>query len=149
MEDAFDNTAVSDYVKSFTWPATGSVVEDLAAPRLDRVCITAGGKIEIEFSEETSPVLAADAIQLGGESVVWVADPDGYVLRTLDPLASGSHQLTLGTGPLDLSGQGLAAGYSEILVVTEPATESVVYSAPFPGFVAASAVGNDFGFHGW
>ena len=147
LEDAFDNVANEGYTKSFSWPAVDEVVEDQAAPRLDRICVTTEGRIEIELTEEVSTHSAGMEIEIAGGTVTWTADPDGYVLRSQDPLEPGSYRVTIGTGSLDLSGKGLDVGYSEAFTVT-PATEAVVYSAPFPGLVAVSTVGNDFGYHG-
>ena len=147
LEDAFDNVANEGYTKSFTWPAIGEIVEDLAAPRLDRVCLTGDGRVEIEFTEEVSTVSADVEMEIDGVAVVWISDPDRYVLRSQDSLDQGNYHLTIGTGPLDLSGKGLGGGYSKTFTVT-PVTEAVVYSAPFHGLVGVSTAGNEFGFHG-
>ena len=147
LEDAFGNVASEGYTKNFTWPAVGEIVEDMAAPRLDRICVTTDGRVEIELTEEISTASANTEIEIDGVSVIWTADPDGYVLRSQDPLGPGSYQLNIGTGSLDLSGKGLSVARSETFIVT-PGKESVVYSAPFPGLVEVSTTGNDFGYHG-
>ena len=147
LEDSFDNVASEGYTKSFTWPAVGEIVEDLAAPRLDRICVITDGRVEIELTEEISTVSANAEIEIDGVSVIWTVDPDGYVLRSQDPLGPGSYQLSIGTGSLDLSGKGLSGGHSETFTVTL-GKEAVVYSAPFPGLVEVSTASNDFGYHG-
>lgn len=109
LEDAFLNRRTGDFTLSFPWPAADAVLHDSAAPEVDQVVVR-GGVLEVQLSEEADPA-AANVLQVEGGSVTWTLSADRYALTSATPLATGTHALTLGTSPLDLSGQGLEASF--------------------------------------
>jgi RHS repeat-associated protein len=145
--DTFGNEGASGVAQVFPWAAGSSVLEDHADPRLDQVCVLTDGRVELVFSEPLDGSRLAGEIAVGGQSVSWLAAPDQYTLTTTEPLVEGSYSLTIGAGPLELVGRGLAAPVVETIDVIEGARK-LVYLRPTDGVLTASTIGNPFGFHG-
>lgn len=146
LRDAFDNAASAGTVQSFAWAGGDLLLQDGVAPRVERVCVT-GGKLEIELSEEPKLADLDTIIQLNGAPVAWTLSEDRYTL--LGPsIQPGTYELTIGTQPLDLADLGLAEAFQKSFTLNAGETRTLVYQAALPGFLAASTIGNPFGFHG-
>ncbi|MGB6639203.1 MAG: RHS repeat-associated core domain-containing protein, partial [Thermoanaerobaculia bacterium] len=160
LRDSFGNTAPTDFKLTFPWPTGDEVLFDDTPPRLEQVFLRAG-HLDLVFSEEPDLAGAGAALQIDGQSVGWILEEDRYTLRTAVALELGSHQLTVGTTPLDLAGHGLAEPFEIAFEVHEVPEEcppdalcattsapALLYEAPDPREISTSAAGNDFGFHG-
>jgi RHS repeat-associated protein len=145
LRDSFGNVATDAFVQSFAWPDGGAVLFDQAPPRVESVVVRSG-YLEVELSEEADAAGAAAEIQVAGQEVGWGLEADRYTLRSDAALPPGNHQLTIGTGSLDLAGQGLTEPFE--LLVAVGANDSIAYQAPDEREVETSSVGNGFGFHG-
>ena len=116
LADPFLNEPSDAYVLAFTWPDLASgqtqVLADLGLPVVERASLV-DGHLQLIFSEPVSPSLVGTAVELDGTLVAWSVLADGYTVRTADPLASGSHTVTIAPGaPLDLSGEGLSESFT-------------------------------------
>ncbi|MEM1183180.1 MAG: RHS repeat-associated core domain-containing protein, partial [Acidobacteriota bacterium] len=146
LRDLFGKTLAVGLSLTFAWPVDAAVIEDHAVPRLEEVCIDAG-KVRVSFSEVPDPSLASSELLLGGLPVAWTPSADGYSLESSVPLSSGIHTLTLGTGPLDLQGQeGLSESQSWTFEFGDAASSVSLFDSL--AVASASALGNEFGFHG-
>ena len=123
------------------------MIFDGEAPELRHVLVR-DGFLEIQISEEPDLAAAGAAIQIDGASLAWTLAPDRYTLVSAEPLTPGSHDLTIGTGGLDLAGQGIAAPFSAAIGTQAVSGTSFVFREPDPRQVENSAVGNGLGFHG-
>ena len=159
LKDSFDNAAGADTVVPFTWPTADAVIEDASAPQLARIAYKEG-KLELLWDESIAPASAGTAITLNGQPTSWSAAADGYTLHGVDSIPNGRHTLAIGTGPLDLAGNGVLSAYALEFEKVSSATacngdvvciftdERVLLDTLKPGQVAASTVGNSHGFHG-
>jgi hypothetical protein len=82
-------------------------VDDSAAPRLSDITVREG-VMEIELSEEAGLSSAAAAIQIDGAPTSWTLDESRYVLVSEAMLSTGTHQIDVGTGALNLVGRSEA-----------------------------------------
>jgi RHS repeat-associated protein len=104
------------------------------------------GIVEVELSEEPN-LVTTGAIQIDGATAAWVLGDDRYTLKSANPVAPGSHALAIGTTLADLNGGTLAEAFTANLSVA--AHENLaVFEAPDPREIAASTIGNLFGFQG-
>ena len=159
LKDSFDNAAGADTVVPFTWPTADAVIEDASAPQLARIAYKEG-KLELLWDESIAPASAGTAITLNGQPTSWSAAADGYTLHGVDSIPNGRHTLAIGTGPLDLAGNGVLSAYALEFEKVSSATacngdvvciftdERVLLDTLKPGQVAASTLGNAYGFHG-
>ena len=159
LKDSFDNAAGADTVVPFTWPTADAIIEDASAPQLARIAYKEG-KLELLWDESIAPASAGTAITLNGQPTSWSAAADGYTLHGVDSIPNGRHTLAIGTGPLDLAGNGVLSAYALEFEKVSSATacngdvvciftdERVLLDTLKPGQVAASTVGNAYGFHG-
>ncbi len=145
LRDFFGNVPPGAGTWTFEWPAGDVVVQDATAPRVERVVVRAG-RLELMLSEEGDLGSAAAAIAVTGVTPAWELLEDRYTLRTEAALVPGAYQLSIGTEALDLAGLGLAQSF--VLGVEIGAADQIVWEAPDPREVEASAVGNRFAFHG-
>jgi RHS repeat-associated protein len=111
LVDGFLNTPEAITRFAFAWPASTdrTVIQDTTLPEVRQVGLV-GGVLEVVLSEEPNLETASTALTLDGQPVAWRLSADGYALRTLQPLTPGDHELQFTTNPLDLAGNGLAAG---------------------------------------
>ncbi|MEM7483496.1 MAG: RHS repeat-associated core domain-containing protein, partial [Acidobacteriota bacterium] len=117
------------------------------APEIRHVLVR-NGRLEVQFTETPDLAAATDALQLNSAAVTWELSPDGYTLTTADALPAVSHTLTVGTGALDLAGNGLTETFS---VTINPLTVSgtgFVFEEPDPREVAVTTTRNPYGFQG-
>jgi RHS repeat-associated protein len=146
LSDSFLNGApAAEKVYEFQWSTQG-VIADTAAPMVERVGVR-NGLLEIDFTESINLAAASQVLTLDGAVATWTLDPAGYRLVSTAPLAPGSHAIAVGTGALDLAGQGLSQAFDQAFIVGSEAFE-LVYQAADPREVGASTVGNEFGFQG-
>ncbi|MGB5658194.1 MAG: hypothetical protein WBO54_01830 [Thermoanaerobaculia bacterium] len=103
LVDTSGNSPTVDYSLSFSWPSGDAVVDDSAAPRLSDITVREG-VMEIELSEEAGLSSAAAAIQIDGAPTSWTLDESRYVLVSEAMLSTGTHQIDVGTGALNLVG---------------------------------------------
>lgn len=144
--DTFQHQAATGLSQVIPW-GPDVVVLDTANPRVDRVCVAADGTLEIIFSEPPSlPSLLAQAT-LDSQPVEWQLDADSYTVRSAEPLGPGSHTLQLGTAVVDLDNKGLPEAVTHTFA-TSTGSGLSVFERPSDRFVAASTIGNHFGFHG-
>lgn len=147
LVDGFLNRPAASFTQTFLWPATDAVIVDGEPPQLQHVVVR-NGLLEIQLSEEPDLAAAAAAIRLDGTTVAWTIRPDRYTLVSAESIAPGSHELTIGTGGLDLAGQGLNSAFSTTIGAQTVSGTSFVFREPDPREVTSSAVGNSLGFHG-
>ncbi len=146
VADAFLNRPAAPWTHSFAWPAADTVLTDTEPPRVERVAVV-DGELEILFSEPPDPATAQAAILLDGQPVTWTATGDGYGLVAATPLATGTHQLDIGTGLADLAGNFLNTPLPLTLDLTA-VLSLLAHEALNARLTDASAVGNAYGFHG-
>lgn len=143
FEDNFGNRSEAYTYADLVWPGEDGILIDATPPRVEEIC-SRGNELKLTFSEPVSATLAAQALTIDSQPVAWETENDGYTLKVA--LEAGSHDLVLDQGDLDLAGLGLAE-YGNQVFVTDTETQPI-YTAPFPGEVAASTVGNVYGFQG-
>ncbi|MGH7487173.1 MAG: RHS repeat-associated core domain-containing protein, partial [bacterium] len=145
LQDAFLNQPEQDYQLTFAWPSTDAVFQDTKPIEVERVAVV-DGFLEIELSEEPD-FATTSAIEIDGGPIAWTLGEDRYTLKSVNPLAAGTHTLAIGTSLSDLNGSILAQVFSSNLSVV--AHENLaVFEAPNPRETAVSAVGNLSGFQG-
>ena len=144
FQDEFWNPVDADLDLTFTWDT--QVVLDTAAPRISHV-IVQDGHLEVNWSEKPDLATATIQITLDGQPLAWTLDETSYALTTDTNVGLGEKTLSIGTGPSDLSGQGLVQAFNETFTV-ETGQDQVVYLAPNPRELGNSAVANNYGFQG-
>jgi RHS repeat-associated protein len=122
-----------------------AVLQDNKPIQLQRVAVH-DGIVEIELSEEPN-LVTTSAIQIDGATATWVLGDDRYTLKSANPFAPGSHALAIGTTLADLNGGTLAEAFTANLSVAVHENRAV-FEAPDPREIAASTIGNLFGFQG-
>ena len=145
LADFFGNHPAAAYVQSFTWPAADAVLDDVAAPRVEAVRLH-GRVVEVELSEEPDLSSVAAAVTVGGQSLTWSLEADGYTVRSAEALPAGATTLTVGTTLADLAGTNLAQALSEPVPATTE--DAFLFAAVDPRVTPASTLGNTAGFQG-
>lgn len=146
LVDDFFNPAPG-FALGFAWPAGDAVVHDPARPEVFEVGFR-DGALEIEFSEEVAPAAVAAAVALDGAATSWTLLESRYRLRAAKPLPAGRHRLAIAPGLADLGGQELKTAFEIEFELVPELPEQLVFRAPDPRQTAASALANEFGFHG-
>jgi RHS repeat-associated protein len=147
LEDLFLNHPSADWIQTFTWPSTETVVADTAPPKVEEVHLT-DGYLELVFSEPPDAATVPSALDLGDPGVTWTPSPSGTRFRTVTPLAPGNHTLNVTTALLDLFGQPLAEPFLLTFELTATGTSEILFQLPDPRLVSDSAAANRFGWHG-
>lgn len=145
--DFFLNSQAEPFEQTFPWPAADTILHDNTPPRVSQVLVR-DGRLEVELTEEPNLAAAAAAVRVDGAEVSWTLAPDRYTLLGGDELDPGSHQVTVSTAPLDLTGRGLAQDFSATVTVVSGTESAIVFQEPDSREVGTSTVGNRFGFHG-
>ncbi|MEM6797811.1 MAG: RHS repeat-associated core domain-containing protein, partial [Acidobacteriota bacterium] len=148
LEDLMGNVAVAGLTETVTWSsAADQLLIDTAAPEVEEVCLI-NGQLVVDFSEPIQPSLLGSVAQVNGSAESWTLSADGYSAELSSNIGTGSHVLEIGDAPLDLSGLGLESEFTVTVEIEQGAESISVFSQPYPGEVAESTVGNDFGFQG-
>jgi len=142
--DGFGNRSLGFDSGTVDWPGDDGILFDETAPRLEEICAQAG-ILKVTFSEPVSVGLAAGTITIDGASPSWSQENGGYTLSL--SLSDGQHVIDIGTGALDLAGYGVSQAAHQSFNIDTTTTKSI-FSAPFPGEVGDSLVGNPYGFQG-
>jgi RHS repeat-associated protein len=145
LVDLFLNQPSIALELDFPWPGEDAVLLDQTPPRVEQVVVR-DRHLEVELSEEAVLPSATAALSVDGQAQTWTLTADRYTLRSDAALTLGAHQLSIGTGALDLAGLGLAAGF-QLNVQVGDSTQIASRRAD-PRATPASAAGNPFGFHG-
>jgi hypothetical protein len=104
LVDSFLNQPAQPYTLTFTWPASDTVVADLAPPVIERLTLQ-HGVLQLEVSAEPNVANASAAIQLDGSPLSWTLAADHYTLQSRSQVTPGPHILTLSTSFTDLGGR--------------------------------------------
>ena len=144
LQDEFWNTIDTDIDLTFLWQP--QVVLDTAPPRITTVVVR-DGRLEIAWSETPDQATAPAQITLDGQPLTWTLDDTSYRLVSDGDIGLGEMTLDIGTGPSDLSGQGLAEAFQETFTVPS-GQDQVVYLGRNPRELENSAVANAYGFQG-
>ena len=145
LVDFFHNRPAAAFVQTFAWPAVDTLVLDQTPPRVEQVMVR-DRHFEVQLSEETDPAVAAAVLKVDGQTTTWILGDDRYTLTSTGEFQAGSHELFIGTEPLDLAGLSLAAAFESPVPVTTLTT--IPYRRPDPRKTATSAAGNPFSFQG-
>jgi len=148
LVDLFLNKPSAAFDYTFGWPVGDLMIFDTVSPRVELILVR-DGVLEIEFSEETDPALAAAEILVGGASNTWSLKADRYTLVATTPLPVGTHELRITSGAIDLAGSGLESVFVGEVTVDPAKPEIVVYENPDVRAIDQSAVDNVDGFHGF
>jgi RHS repeat-associated protein len=147
--DLFGNEATEGVARNFTATGASQLLEDTAAPGVVQICVTADGRLEVTLDEEPAVAGWASVVRVDGAPLAWELQADRYTVRTVAPMATGAHDLSiLDLGPVDLDGKPLVHAITTAFEISETSGAQTLYALPIPGEVEISTVGNVLGFHG-
>ncbi|MEM8996509.1 MAG: RHS repeat-associated core domain-containing protein, partial [Acidobacteriota bacterium] len=148
VRDFFDHPATADVDESLAWTGSGtSVLADTSAPTVRAVCLI-DKKLVVDWSEPVAASRVDSQLTLDGSATDWTVDAFGYSVELSSPLAAGNYLLNIGGGPLDLAGTAAEPAGPFAFTVGAGPDPPTIFEAEPPDRVAASTVGNVFGFHG-
>jgi RHS repeat-associated protein len=143
--DLFENRMATAYERAFPWLGADHAIEDATPPRVE-LLLTKQGELELQFSEEISPVVASGVILLDGAATPWELEADGYTLKPTSALSATTHTLAIGPSLHDLAGNALAEPFSR--AVTTGGPDQIVFERQDPRLIAISTVDNLASFQG-